>query len=124
MVEYEYQNEEGERYSVFASMKAPPPERIAVSTIYDKIWKPLPDTGEVEMASARLFTRVYGNCTAHMGRSFPYAAKSLVGQPAAKDCETGKVTVGKKHKRQVDVPIVRSAAHEQFLAKKYGMGID
>jgi hypothetical protein len=52
---YVYQNQNGERREIVASMKNPPPERVMFRTADE--WEPAPDDCDVPA-----WTRVYGEC--------------------------------------------------------------
>ncbi len=57
-------------------------------------------------------------------RKYPYTSSQLYKTPAASECPTEKVTVGNKRKRTVDMPVVTSKRHEQYLMSKYNMQRD
>ena len=120
-MEYVYENEKGDRRSIFASMKNHPPHAVRFRD--ETQWEP---AGEVEGWPEGVWTRVYGDCQVRMGRSFPYISKRNARTAMANDptCEKVKMEVGADHKHTVECPIVRSAEHEKYLAKKYGLEIE
>lgn len=116
MADYLFRNSRGEERLITASMTDVPPETITVND--DGSWVAVPAKDPLA------FKRVYLEAQARVGRSFPYVSKANIKHPLARECEKAKITVGSQFKREIDAPIIRSAEHEAYLAKKYGMTVE
>lgn len=91
--------------------------------VIERFFRMADEKPEVVVKDGVPFRRVWNNHRINDGshKVYPYVSKGLARTEAAGDCRHVDVTVGKKHKRKVPMPVVESPRHERELCAKHGL---